>query len=234
MSEAKTRPVRFAMIRQAALSPELEKNRAELCDHLDELAAHADFIMPTELSTAPYFGIVRDRSFESWAEESSGSFLGKVARIAERRNATVLIPVYLKCGNGIFANVVVSFGPDGRVIQASRSERETVDYFTKVFPLPGRTISVFVDACNRAGEQSFRYVVTQFIGRSCLMNPAGGMLEQASAGVASALIEIDPDSVRRVPRGLNLLQDRQPYAYDLGARMLVADGQGNMHDNGRV
>lgn len=155
MPEAKNRPVRIALIQQAALSPELEKNRDELCGHLDALA---DLTLPTELSTTPYFDLVRDRSLKSWAEESNRSFQGKIGQTAGHGNT---IPVYRKCGNGIVANVVVGFGSDGPVVQACRSEREAVDYFTKVCPLPGRTISVFVNACNRAGEQSFRYVVTR-------------------------------------------------------------------------
>lgn len=309
MSEGKPRTVRIALIQQAGLSPEPEQNKAELCELIDRLAAQADFVMPTELSTTPYFGIVRDRSLEPWAEELGGSFLTKVAQIAERRNATVLIPVYLKCENGTFANVVVVYGPDGRMVQGDLPGREPVGYFTKVhlpsawrddkgldepfyfrrgdgFPVfatprarigvlicydrrfpeawrsmalagaelifmpscvpswnPGSLAStgdmfvlelqtracengVFVAACNRAGEQKFRNIVTQFVGRSCVIDPAGGVLEQAPAAAAANLtIEIDLDDIRRVRRRLNLLQERQPHAYDLGARTLVAEEQ---------
>ncbi len=298
MGDCKPRPVRIALIQQAGSAP----NKAALCELIDRLAAHADFVMPTELSTTPYFGVVRDRSLEAWAEALDGSFLTKVRQIARRRRTTILMPVYLKCGNGTFANVVVVCGPDGRVVQGHQAGRQPVDYFTKVhlpsawrddkgldepfyfrkgdgfpvfdtplarigvlicydrrFPEAWRSMAlagaelifmpscvpswnptalastgemfvselqtracengVFVAACNRAGEQNFSNVVTQFIGRSCVIDPAGGAMEQApSTGAANLTVEIDLDNVRRVRRRLNLLQERQPHAYDLEAR----------------
>jgi len=120
MRERKPRPVRIALIQQALLASDPERNKADLCQLIDRLAADADFVMPTELSTTPYFGVVRDRSLERWAEELGGSFLTEIGRIAARRNATVLMPVYMKDRNGAFANVVVVFGPDGRVVQGTR------------------------------------------------------------------------------------------------------------------
>lgn len=305
MAERKPRPVRIALIQQAALTP----SKAELCELIDRLAAHADFVMPTELSTTPYFGVVRDRSLEAWAEALDGSFLTKVRQIAERRSATILMPVYLKCENGTFANTVVVCGPDGRVVKGRLTGRDPVGYFTKVhlpsawrddkgldepfyfrkgdsfpvfdtplarigvlicydrrFPEAWRSMAlagaelifmpscvpswnptslastgdmfvselstracengVFVAACNRAGEQNFSNVVTHFIGRSCVIDPAGGVIEQAPGdGAANLMVEIDLDNVRRVRRRLNLLQERQPDAYDLGARTPVAAEQ---------
>ena len=305
MRERKPRPVRIALIQQALLASDPERNKADLCQLIDRLAADADFVMPTELSTTPYFGVVRDRSLERWAEELGGSFLTEIGRIAARRNATVLMPVYMKDRNGAFANVVVVFGPDGRVVQGTRRGRESVDWFTKVhlpsawrndkgidepfyfqkgggfpvfdtphgrigalicydrrFPEAWRSLAlagaelifmpscvpswnpsslastgdmfvselqtracengVFVAACNRAGEQNFGNVVTQFIGRSCVIDPAGGLLGQASASEAINLtVEIDLDEVRRVRRRLSLLEDRLPDAYDLAASDLL-------------
>jgi predicted amidohydrolase len=83
---------------------------------------------------------------------------------------------------------------------------------------------VFVAACNRAGEQVLQNTKARFIGRSCVIDPAGGLIQMGSATEASIIeIEIDLDKVRRVRRRLTLLEDRQVEAYDLGERWRGSD-----------
>lgn len=301
MGENKPRPVRIALIQQGALAPDPAQNRADLCDAIDRLAGDADFVMPTELATTPYFGVVHDRSLEAWAETLDGSFVAQIKEIAAHRRCTVLLPVYLKPADGMFVNAVVVVGPDGRLIQGRARSREPVSYYTKVhlplawrngkgidepfyfrrgdcfpvfetphgrigiltcydrrFPEAWRSLAlagaefifmpscvpawdpsslastsdmfvaelrtracengVFVAACNRVGEQTFQNVVTRFIGRSCVVDPAGGPVDEASATTAADLtVAIDLDDVRRVRRRLTLLEDRQVDAYDLQA-----------------
>jgi N-carbamoylputrescine amidase len=78
---------------------------------------------------------------------------------------------------------------------------------------------VFVAACNRVGDQSFQNTATHFIGRSCVIDPAGGVVDEASAtSAANLVVGIDLDDVRRVRRRLTLLEDRQVDAYDLQAQ----------------
>lgn len=78
---------------------------------------------------------------------------------------------------------------------------------------------VFVAACNRAGGQSIGGTTTRFLGLSCIIDPAGGILKQGSAADADTVsAAIDLDKVRRVRRRLPMLDDRQMSAYDLEPR----------------
>lgn len=302
MPDRKARPVRIALIQQAGLLPDPAMNKAELCETIDRLASDADFVMATELSTTPYFGIVHDRSLQTWAEKIDGSFLTALQKIAARRQTTILSPVYLDCEDGTFANVVIVFGPDGKVVKGKSRGRDEATYFTKVhlpsawrdskgidepfyfrrgdsfpvfatpkahigilvcydrrFPEAWRSLAlsgaelvfmpscvpawspsqlastgdmfvselqtracengVFVAACNRAGGQSLQGIDTNFVGRSCVIDPAGGLLGQLSEERAGHIvIDIDVDNVRRVRRRLPLLSERQTSAYDLEDR----------------
>jgi N-carbamoylputrescine amidase len=302
MHENKPRPVRIALIQQAELAADPERNKADLCRVIDQLAGDADFVMPTELATTPYFGAVHDRSLEAWADTLDGSFLARIKDIAAHRRCTVLLPIYLKSADGMFVNAVVVVGPDGRLVQGHVRGREPVSYFAKVhlpsarrdgkgidepfyfqrgdcfpvfetplgrigiltcydrrFPEAWRSLAlagaelifmpscvpawrpsakastgdmflaelrtracengVFVAACNRVGDQTFQNTVTHFIGGSCVIDPAGGLVDEAPATSAANLtVGIDLDDVRRVRRRLTLLEDRQVDAYDLQAR----------------
>ena len=132
MPEHKPRPVRIALIQQGALSSDPEQNKADLCQVIDRLAGDADFVMPTELATTPYFGIVHDRSLEASAETLDGPFLARIRDIAARRRCTVLLPIYLKLADGLFVNAVVVVGPDGHLIQGHVRGREPVSYYAKL------------------------------------------------------------------------------------------------------
>jgi beta-ureidopropionase len=300
MSEPAPRLARIGLIQQADLNADPQDNKVELCFALDEVASKVDFVMPTELSTTQYFGIVRDRSLESWAEELDGPFLSDVRQIAMHRRCTILLPIYLRMDEGRFINAVVAIGSDGNVVHGQARYRDPVAYYSKVhlpnarrgdegideqyyfergscfptfktplaqigiltcydrrFPEAWRSLAlngaelvfmpscvpawnpssaastgdlfvselqtracengVFVAACNRVGKQSLQNTEVQFIGRSCILDPAGGVIEMASSENAGVIIaEIDLDKVRRVRRRLTLLDDRQVQAYDVG------------------
>jgi beta-ureidopropionase len=302
MHENKVRPVRIALIQQAELMADPERNKADLCSVIDQLAGDADFVMPTELATTPYFGIVQDRSLEAWADTLDGPFFTQIKDIAAHRRCTVLLPIYLKSVDEVFVNAVVVVGPDGRLVEGHARGREPVSYYAKVhlpsarrdgkgidelfyfqrgdsfpvfqtpygrigiltcydrrFPEAWRSLAlagaelvfmpscvpawrpsamastsdmfvaelrtracengVFVAACNRVGDQSFHNTVAHFIGGSCVIDPAGGLVGEASATSAANLtVGIDLDDVRRVRRRLTLLEDRQIDAYDLDAQ----------------
>lgn len=299
MRDTKSRPVGIALIQQANLSSDPERNKASLCEAIAGVADNADFIMPTELSTTLYLGTVRDRSLEAWAEKADGPFLTEIGALASRHKTTILLPVYLNCGSGEFANVVVVFGQDGAVVRGQSPRGMSVPHFTKVhlpfawrdgkgldepfyfrrgdcfpvfqtpkakigilvcydrrFPEAWRSLAlagaelvfmpscvpawnpsalsstadmfiaelqtracengVFVAASNRAGKQELGGIETHFIGRSCLIDPAGGVVAQSLVRESDIVAaEVDLDDVRRVRRRLTLLQDRQPGAYDL-------------------
>ncbi len=301
MHESKPRPVRITLIQQAELAEDPKRNRANLRDVIDQLAGDADFVMPTELATTLYFGVVQDRSLEVWADTLDGSFFAQIKDIAAHRRCTVLMPIYLRSAEGIFVNAVVVVGPDGRLVEGHVRGREPVSYFAKVhlpsawrddkgidepfyfqrgdcfpvfdtphgrigiltcydrrFPEAWRSLALagaelvfmpscvpawrpsalastsdmfvaelrtracenglFVAACNRVGDQSFQNTVTHFIGGSCVIDPAGGLVHEGSATDAANLtVRIDLDDVRRVRRRLTLLEDRQVDAYDLQA-----------------
>jgi beta-ureidopropionase len=307
MPEQQSRPVRISLIQQADLHADPETNKTALCRAIDEVGSKSDFVMPTELSTTQYFGLIRDRSVEAWAEELDGAFLSDIRQIAMHRRCTVLLPIYLKMEKGGFVNAVVVVGPDGSVIHGQAQYRDPVAYYCKVhlptarrgdegidelyyfergrcfptfdtptarigvltcydrrFPEAWRSLAlngaelvfmpscvpawnpssaastgdlfvaelrtracengVFVAACNRAGEQSLKSTSAQFIGRSCIIDPAGGLVRVGSATNADLIeAEIDLDKVRRVRRRLTLLEDRQVEAYDLGRHRRGSD-----------
>jgi N-carbamoylputrescine amidase len=310
MHEPSPRPARIGLIQQADLDANPQVNKEELCFIIDELASKVDFVMPTELSTTQYFGIVRDRSLESWAEELEGPFFSNVRQIAMHRHCTILVPIYLRLAEGRFVNAVVVIGADGNVLYGQARYRDPVAYYSKVhlpnarrgdegineqfyfergscfptfktplaqigiltcydrrFPEAWRSLALngaevvfmpscvpswnpgaaastgdlfvselqtracenglFVAACNRAGTQSMQNTDVQFIGRSCILDPAGGVIEMASAEKSGVVIaEIDLDKVRRVRRRLTLLEDRQLQAYDVGAPWRGIDDHG--------
>ena len=300
MSSHSTRPVRIGLIQQADLNADPNINKEELYHLIDRVGSQADFVMPTELSTTQYFGVVRDRSLETWAEELDGPFISDIRQIAMNRRCTILLPIYLRMTQRKFVNAVVVIGTDGNVIHGQTRYHDPVAYYSKVhlptarrgddgidelyyfergrcfptfgtplarvgvltcydrrFPEAWRSLAlngaemvfmpscvpawtpsstastgelfvselqtracengVFVAACNRAGGQSIQNTTSQFIGRSCVIDPAGGLIELASPTKSSIIIvEVDLDKVRRVRRRLTLLEDRQVQAYDLG------------------
>jgi beta-ureidopropionase len=310
MPEQRSRSARISLIQQADMHSKPETNKAALCRAIDEAATKSDFVMPTELSTTLYFGLIRDRSVESWAEELDGPFLSDIRQIATHRRCTVLLPIYLKMEKGRFVNAVVVVGTDGSVIHGQARYRDPVAYYSKVhlptarrgnegidelyyfergrcfptfdtpiarigvltcydrrFPEAWRSLALngaelvfmpscvpawnpssaastgdlfvaelqtracengfFVAACNRAGEQSLQNTSAQFIGRSCIIDPAGGLIRVGSATDADIIeAEIDLDKVRRVRRRLTLLEDRQVEAYDLGEHRRGCDDHG--------
>ncbi len=299
MSEPTPRRVRIGLVQQADLNSDPKINKKELCAVIDDVASKVDFVMPTELSTTQYFGIVRDRSLESWAEDLDGRFISDVRQIAMRRRCTILLPLYLRTEQGRYVNAVVVIGDDGNIVHGQARRRQPVAYYAKVhlpnarrgnegideqyyferggcfptfrtalaqigvltcydrrFPEAWRSLAlngaelvfmpscvpawnpssaastgdlfvselqtracengVFVAACNRAGRQSLKNTDVRFIGRSCVLDPAGGVIETASSENAGVIIaEIDLDKVRRVRRRLTLLDDRQVQAYDV-------------------
>lgn len=74
----------------------------------------------------------------------------------------------------------------------------------------------FVVACNRAGTEQLRDLETSFIGSSCVIDPAGGVMRQLSSDLAeSAIVEFDLYEMTRVRRRLTLLEDRRISAYDI-------------------
>lgn len=299
MAEQMKRPVRVGLIQQAALTSDLEENKRALLAQIEALAPKADFVLPTELSYMPYFGMLRDESLRSWAEKIRGAFLSRIGEIAAREKTTILAPVYLDCEDGSFANAVVVFGPDGNPVSGHAKGRDTEGFFRKVhlpyfwrngkgldetfyfrrgdafpvfetpkaklgvlicydrrFPEAWRSLALegaeivfmpscipawnpsalastsdmfvaelrtracengnFVVACNRAGTQKFRDLETSFIGASCVIDPAGGVVRQlSSASAESAVVEFDLYEMTRVRRRLTLLEDRQIDAYDI-------------------
>ncbi len=126
------RPVRIALVQQAALSPDPERNLGELLAEIDRVGPRADFIMPTELATTPYFGVVRDEALKSWAQSLDSEAVRQVAERAARFEATIILPIYLDSGRGDGENVAIVIGPDGEIVKGQTPDGRTVDFFSKV------------------------------------------------------------------------------------------------------
>lgn len=306
MVEPMKRPIRVGLIQQAGLTSDLAENKRALLAQIRELAPKADYVMPTELSYTPYFGMLRDESLRGWAEKIEGSFLSEVGAIAAREKTTILAPVYLACEDGTYANAVVVFGPDGRLVAGHTKTRSAEGFYKKVhlpyfwrngrgldeafyfqrgdafpvfdtpkakigilicydrrFPEAWRSLALegaeivfmpscipawnpsalastsdmfvaelrtracengnFVVACNRAGKQIFREFETPFIGASCVIDPAGGVLQQLSSSAAeSVVVTFDLYEMTRVRRRLALLEDRRVDAYEISGTVKPA------------
>lgn len=294
--ERATRTMRIALIQQQGLTEDRAANVADLLRAIDAAAPEADVVMPTELCTTPYFGVVRDPAIRGWAEEPSGDVVRAVSERAARHEATILLPLYL-AGGGVRENAVLVIGPDGRRIDGRCADGSVRRHFSKVhlpeawrdgrgldepfyfaagdaFPVfdtpagrlgilvcydrrfpeawrslalggaeivfvpacvpvwsPGSRAStadmfitelrtracengVFVAACGRAGRQRFRDVESRFVGLSCVIDPAGAVLDAAPEDEAARLaVEIDLTDVARIRRRLTVLRDRRPDAY---------------------
>ncbi len=76
---------------------------------------------------------------------------------------------------------------------------------------------VFVAACNRAGDETLGDRVTRFVGRSCLIGPGGGVLDEAPAEKSCILKQtFDLEEIATIRGRLPLFKHRRPEAYVLG------------------
>lgn len=127
------RPVRIALIQQAAQSADRDANLKKLTDKVRALAeSGADFIMPTELSITPYFGVTHDRTLERWAEPLDGLIVEQFKEIAKAYNTTIILPLYLKSSYGDFENTALVIGPDGELVSGSDRCGKQHQYFSKI------------------------------------------------------------------------------------------------------
>lgn len=96
----------------------------------------------------------------------------------------------------------------------------TSDMFTAELRTRACENGNFVVACNRAGTQQFREFETSFIGGSCVIDPAGGVVRQLAASSGeTAIVEFDLYEITRVRRRLTILEDRRINAYDIQKEM---------------
>lgn len=74
----------------------------------------------------------------------------------------------------------------------------------------------FVAACNKAGIEKLGDVETRFFGRSCVIDPFGGMLTEAPADVPMVLrATIDLNAVAEARATLPYFEERRPELYRL-------------------
>ena len=290
---------RITLIQQQGLTENRAANVAALLSAIDAEAPDADVVMPTELCTTPYFGVLRDPAIWDWAEELTGEVVRAVSERAARHRTTILLPLYFASG-GKRENAVLVIDPDGQPIDGQCADGRVRPHFSKVhlpaawrdgkgleeqfyftpgdaFPVfdtpagrigilvcydrrfpeawrslalagaeivfvpacvplwsPGSRAStadmfvtelrthacengVFVAACGRAGHQRLRHVDSHFVGLSCVIDPAGAVLDTAPSDAAARLtVDIDLAEVAKVRHRLTVLRDRRPEAYDTG------------------
>lgn len=119
----------------------------------------------------------------------------------------------------VFAGAELVFVPSCVPVWSPGARASTADMLLAELRTRACENGVFVAACGRAGHQRLRDVDSQFVGRSCVIDPAGGLLDSASEEAAECLtVAIELEDVARTRRRLTVLQDRQPSAYDYGER----------------
>ncbi len=122
---------RIALIQQQGLTEDRAANAAALLRTIDAEAPEADVVMPTELCTTPYFGVLRDPAIRGWAQAWTDDLVQAVCERAARHRTTVLLPIYLDSA-GVRENAVLVIGPDGRRIAGRCADGSTRPHFSKV------------------------------------------------------------------------------------------------------
>ncbi len=92
----------------------------------------------------------------------------------------------------------------------------TSDMFVTELRTRASENSLFVVACGRAGPQTLQHVSSNFVGKSCVIDPAGAVLAELPNDEAKdEIVQINLADVTRVRKRLTLFRDRRPEAYQL-------------------
>jgi len=114
------RIVRVSLIQQGPATNDKEENIRALLEMIDEVAKkeHPDFLMPTELSTTPYFPAALDKRYFDWAEPVPGPSTELFGKKAEEYEICIILPLFEKSNiEGVYYNSVVVIGPDGKILE---------------------------------------------------------------------------------------------------------------------
>jgi len=99
---------------------------------------------------------------------------------------------------------------------AEKSVASSGDIFHSELRAEASANIFYVVACNKGCIESFAGTKTLFIGMSCIVNPSGGVLVQASANEPAIIsATIDLEEVRRTRNILQIYKDRRPELYVL-------------------
>jgi len=125
-----------------------------------------DVVVLPELSSTPYFCVVKKKRYFSWAEPIPGPYTDAVAKIAKRHSCHVLLPLFEKGRDRRnYYNSTVVIDPKGKLVggtlpDGSRQHRyakvhvpriktQTLNTDEKYYFKPGPGFTVFgIDKCN--------------------------------------------------------------------------------------
>jgi predicted amidohydrolase len=124
-----------------------------------------DLIVLPELSSTPYFCVVRNKKYFTWAEPIPGPYTDAVAKLAKRYSCYVLLPLFEKGReSGSYYNSAVVISPKGKIVEGTlpdgskqhryakvhvpRIKTPTLDTDEKYYFKPGPGFTVFrLDKC---------------------------------------------------------------------------------------
>ena len=125
--------MRVAAIQQGPNEADPRTNVERLLRAIDEAAAGgANVVLPTELSTTPYFCGAPAPAYREWAEPVPGLVTAAVGERARRHELVVVLPLFVRGAEGRYTNSAVVIGPDGRTIPGTLADGGQVPYFSKV------------------------------------------------------------------------------------------------------
>lgn len=134
MGKEKRRQVKVTALQLGACTEDKERNVEDLLSKIDEAGKDKpDFIVLNELSTTPYFCIIRDSRYFEWAEPVPGPTTDAVAEKAKRYECCILLPLFERGPiEGIYYNSVAVIGPNGKLIEGELPTGEKRRTFSKV------------------------------------------------------------------------------------------------------
>ena len=133
MPDVKQRLVKISLIQRGPAPEDKDKTVEGNLKLVDEAAAteKPDFICFNELSTTPYFCMIKDDHYFSWAEPIPGPITQAFGEKAKKYGCTIIVPMYEKAEDGYY-NAAVVIGPDGKIIQGIMPDGSSIHRYAKL------------------------------------------------------------------------------------------------------
>lgn len=126
------RSVRIACIQTGPASVNKELNIKSNLRLVDEAAKEKpDFIVLPELSTTPYFGVVKNKEYFKWAESIPGPTTQAFSQKARQYECHIILPIFEKGSQATYYNSLVVLGPDGDLIKGNLPNGDRVHSYRK-------------------------------------------------------------------------------------------------------
>ena len=146
--EAKSAPLRLALIQFHANSHDRAGNVERACAEIDRACAGAagkpDLLILPELFNVEYFPQHRDWSYMRYAEPADGPTMVAICERARRHGVYVVAPIFEAAAPGHYYDSAMLVGPDGTIVMKYRKTHPAaMESLEKIYFRPGSRFPVF-------------------------------------------------------------------------------------------